>query len=185
MAKNILFTDGKLAARYDSDIHGDAIPENAIEVSEELFWRTINETDGIWSFVDGEIVKLPFPEKTVEQAIAEKKAEINVAYEDAMNAITSSYPASEMLSWDKQEAEARAYETDPLASTPLVDALANARGLDKEELVSRILVKADQFAVYSGMTIGKRQALEDALAVLEADPETTVEDVEAISWNQQ
>jgi len=46
-------------------------------------------------------------------------------------------------------------------------------------------LKADQFAVYSGMTIGKRQALEDTIALLAADPETTVEDVEAVSWNQQ
>jgi hypothetical protein len=61
MTKHILFKDGKLASRYDSGIHGDNIPAEAIEVSDELFFQTINETDGVWSLVDGVIVKLPFP----------------------------------------------------------------------------------------------------------------------------
>lgn len=60
-----------------------------------------------------------------------------------------------MLSWDKQEAEARA------GGGPLVSALAAARGLDEQELIRRILAKADTFAVLSGTIIGQRQALED------------------------
>ena len=60
MTKHILFTDGKLTARYDSAINS-IIPAEALEVSDELFFQTINEIDGVWSLVDGEIVKLPFP----------------------------------------------------------------------------------------------------------------------------
>lgn len=65
------------------------------------------------------------------------------------------YPDSEVLSWDKQEAEARA------GGGPLVAALAAARGLDEQELIRRILAKAESFAVISGTIIGQRQALED------------------------
>jgi hypothetical protein len=74
MSKHILFTDGILAARYDSAIN-DVIPADALEVSDELFSQTINETDGIWSQVDGDIVKLPLPEPTAEQLQAQTNAE--------------------------------------------------------------------------------------------------------------
>lgn len=60
MSKFILFTDGILAARYDSVINS-TIPDEAIEVDDALFFQTINETDGVWSLVDGEVVKLPLP----------------------------------------------------------------------------------------------------------------------------
>lgn len=65
------------------------------------------------------------------------------------------YPESEVLSWDKQEAEARA------GGGPLVAALALARGIDEAELIRRIIQKAEAFAILSGTIIGQRQALED------------------------
>jgi antitoxin component HigA of HigAB toxin-antitoxin module len=107
---------------------------------------------------------------------------INATCEAEMAAVKSGYPESEVLSWAKQETEARAYQADADASTPLIDSLAAARGLTKAELVSRIIAKADAFAVVSGAIIGKRQALEDALADLpdEGTYETHQTEIEAI-----
>ena len=53
----------------------------------------------------------------------------------------------------------------------MVSALAAARGLDEQELIRRILAKAEAFAVLSGTIIGQRQALEDQVraGVLEVD----------------
>lgn len=48
--------DGKLAGRYDSAIH-TTIPEGAVQVTDELFARTINETDGVWKLVSGAVIK--------------------------------------------------------------------------------------------------------------------------------
>ena len=73
MPKHILFTNGALSARYDSAINS-TIPAESLEVSDELFWQTINETDGVWSLVDGKIVKLPFPAPTAEQLQATTNA---------------------------------------------------------------------------------------------------------------
>ncbi|HEY9211106.1 MAG TPA: hypothetical protein VIO56_06810 [Methylotenera sp.] len=103
MSKHILFKDGILAARYDSDIHGERmieeqnheydpetslegptilvdnpdckIPPEAIQVSDALFRQTINENDGVWSLVNGEIVKLPFPPPSAEQVQSRTNAE--------------------------------------------------------------------------------------------------------------
>ncbi|MFQ9868622.1 MAG: hypothetical protein ACLRWP_17950 [Bilophila wadsworthia] len=46
------------------------------------------------------------------------------------------------------------YAADPTASTPLLSALAEARGISLPDLVERVLAKADAFAVASGSIIG-------------------------------
>lgn len=186
MAKFILFTNGTLSARFDSEINGDNIPPDAIEVSDDVFFKTINEQDGDWKFVDNEIVKLPFQAPAIDQLIANKLASIASSCEAEMIALTGGYPDAEILSWSKQEMEARAYMLDNAASTPLIDALATARGIAKLDLAERIIAKADAFASYSGALIGKRQGLEDQLQALLTDlnnsiPVTT-DQVMAISW---
>jgi hypothetical protein len=60
--KLVQFDDQQnLSGRYDSGVHGNNVPEGAIEISDELFLRTIYETDGVWRLVDGEVVKSPLP----------------------------------------------------------------------------------------------------------------------------
>jgi hypothetical protein len=156
------------------------IPPEAIEVSEELFYQTMNEQDGIWSLVDDEVVKLSLPLPTIDQLKAATLININADFAIAMNQVVAGYPEKEISSWAKQETEARAYIANNAASTPLIDALSTARGLDKTELVGRIIFKADLFATVSGQLIGKRQGLEDQLNAL--DETATAEDVEAIVW---
>lgn len=103
------------------------------------------------------------PVPTFEEAKAAKLAEINKAADKAIAALTTTYPDREISTFDKQEAEARAYTADPEAPTPLLSALAKARGIDMDELVKRVIAKADAFATASGYIIGQRQALEDQL----------------------
>lgn len=107
---------------------------------------------------------------------------INGACEAEMHAVKSNYPESEVLSWSKQETEARAYLADPSAETPLINALSSARGVPKAELAQRVVAKSNLFAAVSGAIIGKRQALEDALAALpdEGSIETHQAEIEAI-----
>ena len=120
------------------------------------------------------------PQPTPEDVKASALVAINAASEKAIAAIQSGYPASEVLSWPKQEAEARSYIANPSSPTPFLDALAKARGIDKAELARRVILKADAFAEYSGAVIGKRQGLEDVLNALPAD--ATVEQIVAIAW---
>lgn len=103
------------------------------------------------------------PVPTLEEAKAAKLAEINTAANKTMAALTTTYPDREISTFDKQEAEARAYMADPEAPTPLLSALAKARDIDMDELVKRVIAKADAFAAASGYIIGQRQALEDQL----------------------
>lgn len=116
------------------------------------------------------------PVPTLEQTKAAKLSEINKAADAAIATLTATYPDREISTFDKQESEARAYVADATASTPLLSALAEARGISLPDLVERVLAKADAFAVASGSIIGQRQALEDRL-----DACTTLEEVQGIT----
>ncbi len=115
------------------------------------------------------------PPKTVEELKITKLSEINVKYDAAASSLVATYPQTELLTFDKQESEARAWLADSSVQTPLIDALAAGRGMDKAELVSRIITKADAFAVATGYLTGQRQKYEDEL-----DAAATAEEVEAI-----
>ena len=116
------------------------------------------------------------PGPTLKQTKAVKLSEINRAADAAIATLTATYPDREISTFDKQESEARAYVADATASTPLLSALAEARGISLPDLVERVLAKADAFAVASGSIIGQRQALEDRL-----DACTTLEEVQGIT----
>ena len=116
------------------------------------------------------------PVPTLEQTKAAKLSEINAAADRAIATLTATYPDREISTFDKQESEARAYAADPTASTPLLSALAEARGILLPDLAERVIAKADAFAVASGFIIGQRQALEDRL-----DACTTVKEVQGIT----
>ncbi|KPC53038.1 tail fiber assembly protein [Amantichitinum ursilacus] len=68
MTKYIQFdAAGVLANRFDDTVNDD-IPADAIEVSDDLFQQTMQETDGIWTLhADGGITKQAFPPPTAEQ----------------------------------------------------------------------------------------------------------------------
>lgn len=100
----------------------------------------------------------------------------NSAFEQAMLALTADYPASEISSWERQRAEALAWEGDSAAPTPWIDIASQARGLDRVEYLQRTAAKVHQFAAASAFLIGRRQAIDDAIRAAD-----TVEALEAIS----
>lgn len=107
------------------------------------------------------------PEKPFDVLWSEKMSEINALYQQAIATLIQTYPDDERLTFDKQEAEARAWLADNSTLTPFVDALAAGRQMDKAELVSRIIAKADAFALASGSLTGQRQRYEDMLDMAE------------------
>ena len=129
-----------------------------------------------WTW-DGEkpVIKPECFEEWIGGIKARKLAEVNAAYTAAIAALTPTYPDDERFTFDKQEAEARAWLADNSAPTPFVDALAAGRHMDKAELVARIIAKADAFALASGSLTGQRQRYEDML-----DAASTLADVAAI-----
>lgn len=121
------------------------------------------------------VIKPEFYEEWIGRIKSRKLTEINTVYQQAIATLTPTYPDDERLTFDKQEQEARTWLADNSASTPFVDALSAGRQMEKEELVSRIIAKANAFALASGSLTGQRQRYEDMLDVAK-----TAEDVAAI-----
>lgn len=60
--KYLMFDDaGQVSARFDSAFHA-VIPKEAMRVTAALWDSTLNDTDGVWRLVDGELIKQPLPE---------------------------------------------------------------------------------------------------------------------------
>ena len=115
------------------------------------------------------------PEATLEELKEAKLAEINSVYDEATSSLVSTYPQTELLTFDKQEAEARAYSADPSASTPFLSGLAKARGITLDDLVGRVIAKSEAFEAAVATLTGQRQRYEDLLGVA-----TTAEEIAAI-----
>lgn len=116
-----------------------------------------------------------------------KNNEIRQAFSMAMQPITATYTAEDIASFPTQEAEAKAYEADPEADTPLLDFMvANRPSVDKPTLVSRILANSVIYKQVAGPAIGKKQHFEDLLYALKAQhddpqqPDVTQADFDAI-----
>lgn len=156
------------------------IPADALDIPDALYTRFTHAEISKFDVVAGVVVEYVAPPPTLSVLKKLKLAEINDEFKKVMQPITAGIPDIEVKSWLKQEAEARAYQANPTAATPLIDGLASSRNVNKDELVTRIIDKADAYANLSGTLIGRRQGLEDALNAL---PESaTPEDIAAISW---
>lgn len=137
--KYIQFNDhNELNARYASEIHGDNIPEDAVEVSEKLFWQTINETDGVWKIdpKTGEIAKHPLPPAPpyVPQQVTRAQGKAALiqaglwdAVEDYVDSITD--PTEKALAL-----VALNDTTHWQRSSPFLNAAADALGLTEQQL---------------------------------------------------
>ena len=117
----------------------------------------------------------PVPQPALQERKKHRLELVNAAYENAVSALVNTYPPTELLTFDKQEAEARAYLDDASASTPFLSGLAAARGITLDDLVRRVIAKSDAFAVVVASLTGQRQRYEDLL-----DAAVTVEDLEAV-----
>ena len=114
-------------------------------------------------------------EPTLDELKAIKLSEINVAYDTATSSLVSNYPETELLTFGKQESEARAYASDHSASTPFLSGLAKARGITLDDLVGRVIRKSEAFASAVATLTGQRQRYEDLLGEAK-----TAEEIEAI-----
>lgn len=129
-----------------------------------------------------DFTKVITAEDKLVKLIKQRMSSINSDCENAIGQISATYPASEVASWPKQEAEARNFIKNEQAHTPLLNAMAASREIDKGELAARIIAKSDVFAIISGDLIGRRQKLEDELDLISDDPLATPSDVAAIQW---
>lgn len=93
-----------------------------------------------------------------------KKREIRQETDAKLAAIQSGYSQSEIISWSKQEAGARALTEDAAATTPdaeFVRVMATTRGIPVMELVGKIMGNLSPYAEQMALALGMQQRRED------------------------
>jgi hypothetical protein len=111
------------------------------------------------------------PDRDLADVQAETRAAVRQEAESRLRPLLDEYNEPERLSWERQLEQARAFEADNTAKTPLMDALATQRGLTRDQMADRIIGAADTFESQAGAILGLQQAAEDA-----AKAATTAED---------
>lgn len=164
---------------YPLDIqYTDGIPVDCITVPHEVYEEAMSRPEGsLFDIVDGAVVIVYPPAKTLDQLKATKLAELADAFAQRMGAVKAGYPDDEIQSWFDQKGEAVAFTANPAAATPLLSAMAGARGISVADLAARVLVKAAGYAETAGLLIGKRQRYEDAV-----NAATNLVAVSSIEW---
>lgn len=97
----------------------------------------------------------------IEKARQIRMSEITNAYNNAIIEIMGeNTPISEMLSWETQEREAKAYlETKDMTQAPSISLMAQSQERDLEEFANKIVEKSTKYRLASSFLIGYRQGL--------------------------
>lgn len=120
-------------------------------------------------------------EETLKSAKEGKIKELLNSYNEAIKPYIIDTPDSEMLTWERQESEAKAYQASKNPSdAPLLAKLAENRGVSLEVFANKVIEKSTLYREVSSKLIGKRQALEDRVKVA-----TSLEEIEAIKWEEE
>lgn len=113
-----------------------------------------------------------------------KLIEINKAYENAILKVQTEYiPQTEMLSFETQERESKAYKNSNYQDTslcPFMQAISTARGMDLRTLCDKAIEKATLYRQASGALIGKRQGLQDRVEMVQ-----NLEELNLITWENE
>ncbi|EOI0504292.1 hypothetical protein ACMF3Y_001556 [Campylobacter coli] len=123
-----------------------------------------------------------------EELLTEMKAmkliEINKAYESSILKVqTEHIPQTEMLSFETQERESKAYKNSNYQDTstcPFMQAISTARGMDLRTLCDKAIEKATLYRQASGALIGKRQGLQDRVEMVQ-----NLDELNLITWENE
>jgi hypothetical protein len=153
---------------YSNNIdYGEGLPADVIEIGDDQHAALLAAQAAghvIMPSTEGAPVAIdPRSLWTLDEIKAVKLAELSAAFSDRMSVVKAGYPLDEIQSWFDQKSEAVAYTADKTAWTPLLSAMAAARGIAVADLASRVIANSVNYSAAAGALIGKRQKYEDAV----------------------
>lgn len=98
------------------------------------------------------------------------------------DSILVGYPQAEIDSFYRQEKEALTKKDNQNAETPMLSSIALSRGVSLDDLVDKVLEKAELFASIMGGIIGQRQKFEDRTLGAETLEQLTDIEIEVDKW---
>ena len=164
----------EIPAYYDTS----KIPTPNIEVSEEIWSEAVSNG---YNFVNNGTLSFKDFRTTYEIFTITKSSKVNeitTSFNKSVEAITTALP-HEMVSWRKQEDEARAYTADNTTATPFIDAQLITRDLGetKDELIVKIISNTDAYQVAYATLLGKFQNLTHKISTA-----SDIDELALIKW---
>lgn len=150
-------------------------------LSEEAYNEWCQKGNQYTRFLDGRLV---YQQPAIDEV--QRLIDIRSAKLSAINAAAQAYinrasgadllPAYEVQSWPLQALEAKAWQADPTAATPILDGIAAARGGAADTLKAAALRKTLAYEAVCARVAGRRQALQTAV-----EKAKTVADIDAVA----
>ena len=108
-----------------------------------------------------------------------KLAELAAAAQSFVNSSVEMeiVPQFEKDTWERQEAEAKAWATDHNAATPMLDVIAKLGGDDREALIRGVLKKSQLYSPLTAAVIGQRRAYAKQINAAQ-----TIDELDAIQF---
>lgn len=105
------------------------------------------------------------------------KSRIRAEGSKRLEALAAPYTPQERETWANQQKEAEAWTLDQTVATPMVDAMATVRGIDKAAMMGKILENVGLFRAAAGQILGEQQRLLDQI-----DAAGSLEEVRGVTW---
>lgn len=189
-----IYYDPALNTFYDTRVH-ENLPENVIEINEEKHAELLNAIIAGLPILEDLSIGEPAPSpahewngkawvhnkqleaEQLKQAKAAKLAEVNNLAEQLVSKVSGAdtTPEFEVKSWAIQALEAKAWNADPTAKTPVLDTIAASRGIKPDLLKAAALRKTIAYEQLAGHVVGMRQRVETRI-----EQARTLEELEKI-----
>lgn len=132
------------------------------------------EVDGVYK-QQFKVVQLP--DDVLEQNLLNlqksKLEQVRADADKAAEPFLADFSTPEKLTFDMQMQEVYNYQKNSEAPTPILDALAQGRGISREELIEKAIVRAEQFMSLVSGVVGKQQGYEDEINSIARQRKTT------------
>ena len=183
----MIYFDPQKQTFLDTTIHGEDIAEknkDLIEINQEQHYSLLDALNrGAKIQSDLSILEKPSPlhewddekkafilpkdaeKNALKQAKAQKINELNTLSQTLINTQSgaSELPDFEVQSWTLQAIEAKAWQNDKNAPTPVLDSIAKQRNLPADALKTAALRKTLAYESLTAQIVGQRQALQTCI----------------------
>ncbi|MBQ9600630.1 MAG: phage tail protein [Neisseriaceae bacterium] len=180
----MIYFDPQKQTFLDTTIHGEDIAEknkDLIEINQEQHYSLLDALNrGAKIKDDLSILEKPSPlhewddekkafilpkdaeKNALKQAKAQKINELNILSQTLINTQSGAneLPDFEVQSWTLQAIEAKAWQNDKTAPTPVLDSIAKQRNLPADALKTAALRKTLAYETLTAQIVGQRQALQ-------------------------
>lgn len=180
----MIYFDPQKQTFLDTTIHGEDIAKEnkkLIEITQEQHYSLLDALNrGAKIKDDLSIIEKPSPlhewddekkafilpkdaeKNALKQAKAQKINELNTLSQTLINTQSGAneLPDFEVQSWTLQAIEAKAWQNDKNASTPVLDSIAKQRNLPEDALKTAALRKTLAYESLTAQIVGQRQALQ-------------------------